>query len=218
MRGVMRITILSLALCLGSTSAIAAEPARRGPTNPDEPWVFRTVLDDRPRIAIAALGDALWAAWDTQACRLYQVWKPGALGVKLTGAVFDGKHGPQPTTDGTPLLREPSGPGWFAGEAPATVRYRGHRLSGPRQVSFLYEVVLPGAVVRVEESPSLKDHAVLVRSFHITGLPSGARLALRLSGDANPWAATGGGCELENDGEGARLVFSADGDATLTGT
>lgn len=205
---------LTLALGLAAVSAFAAEPARRGPQNPDEPWLFRTVLDDRPRVAVAALGDALWAAWDTQSCRLYQVWQPGALGVKLTGAVFDGKHGPQPMTDGTMLLREPAGAAWLSDGKSASVRYRGHRLGAPGEVTFLYEIMLPGAVVSVEESPRL-DGTKLTRTFHIAGLPEGKALTLALTDAA--WSSSGT-TALEGSADGARLIFSANGSSTLSHT
>jgi hypothetical protein len=63
---------------------------RRGPANTGEPWVFRCVLDARPRVVVAALGDADWADWDTNYGALYQAWQPGSVVVKLVSAVYNG--------------------------------------------------------------------------------------------------------------------------------
>lgn len=215
MVSVMRSTphLSTLVILFATVCACADGPARRGPGNPDEPWLFRTVLDDRPRVAVAALGDALWAAWDTEACRLFQVWRPGSAGATLTGAVFDGKHGPQPMTDGVVLLREPGGVAWFTEGKKAPVRYRGHRLGAPGEVTFLYEIKVPGAIVAVAESPRL-DGSTLVRTFRIEGLPEGTSLILSLGEAA--WSVSGAAA-LERGGDGARLLFSTNGTSTLAG-
>lgn len=213
---------LLLALCLADS---APAETRRGPANTGEPWVFRCVLDDRPRVVVAALGDAAWAAWDTQHGALYQAWQPGNEGVKLLGAVYNGEHGPQPATDGKILHREPVGPVWFApgsaaAIAPAPFRYKGHRLGAPGRVSFAYEFHLGGSTVTVEESPTLKPGAApsLVRSFRISGLPADGKLALKLTGTPGTWTASGPFAQLKTSADGAYLVFTRNGEAVLTGT
>lgn len=214
--------ILPLALCL---AASAPAETRRGPANTGEPWVFRCVLDDRPRVVVAALGDAAWAAWDTQHGTLYQAWQPGNEGVKLLGAVYNGEHGPQPATDGKLLHREPLGPAWFAPDSgteisPVPFRYKGHRLGAPGRVSFVYELHLGGSAVTIEESPSLKPGADpgLVRSFRVSGLPADGKVALKLSGGPGTWTATGSAAGLEPSADTAYLVFTQNGEAVLTGT
>jgi hypothetical protein len=213
---------LLLALCLADS---APAETRRGPANTGEPWVFRCVLDDRPRVVVAALGDAAWAAWDTQHGALYQAWQPGNEGVKLAGAVYNGEHGPQPATDGKVLHREPLGPAWFApgsgtAVSPVPFRYKGHRLGAPGRVSFAYELHLGGSAVTVEESPSLKPGAAtsLVRSFRISGLPADGKVALKLSGGPGSWTAAGSAARLKSAADGAYLVFTQNGEAVLTGT
>ncbi len=215
-----------LLLCLGCLPCLEAAAARRGPDNSEEPWVFRTVLNDRPRVVVAALGDSAWAAWDTQTCNLYQVWQPGKEGVKLAGAVYTGAHGPQPESDGKRLHEEPAGPAWLvpggsATISPATVRYRAHKTAGPGRVSFVYEISLPGVEkpVTVEESPSLKPGAApaLVRAFRVSGLPEGRQLALRVSGNTGTWTASGPAAQLKPSKDEAHLVFSQNGEAVLTG-
>ena len=62
-----------------------------------EPWVFRSVLDRRPRMVTFALSRSMWAAYDTQHASLYKVWRDG---VEFDGAVYTTRHGPQPAAEG----------------------------------------------------------------------------------------------------------------------
>ena len=64
---------------------------------PIETWVFRSVIDQNPRMISAALHKDLYLSYFTQTGTLYKAWK-GI--VNLEGAVFNGAHGPQPTTVG----------------------------------------------------------------------------------------------------------------------
>ena len=57
-----------------------------GPERPYQPWVFRSVLDQQPRIITLALHDNMWAAYHTDSCALYKIWKGH---VQLQGAVYD---------------------------------------------------------------------------------------------------------------------------------
>ena len=65
------------------------------------PTAFRCALDNRPRMLVIDFGDGLFAAYDTQSCFLYKVWRGR---VNLTGTVYDSKHGPRPSARGTILL------------------------------------------------------------------------------------------------------------------
>jgi cytochrome c len=204
----------------------AQEPPRRGIHNPQEPWAFRVVLDSRPRILVAAFDDSLWAAWDTQRCRLFQVWKPGDQGVRLQGAVFNGEHGPQPVSDGQRLHQEPAEPAWFVQDqgkgAPAVVRYRGHRTGTPGELHFSYEVILADGktVISIEETPAFIGGTApsLSRKFVIQGLPKGKQMALQLSGDASTWSLQGPAGELVDRNHQRFLIIQNNGKVTLTGT
>lgn len=81
----------------GPTSA----PATTQPVRDREPWVFRCVLDDNPRMLIINLGEHWWMAFNTVDGSVYKLWKGE---IELTGAVYDTKHGPQPRTKGDFLL------------------------------------------------------------------------------------------------------------------
>lgn len=220
-------TPLACLIWAGSTLfTVAQEIPRRGIHNLQEPWAFRTVLDARPRVLVAAFDDSLWAAWDTQRCRLFQVWKPGAQGVNLTGAVFNGEHGPQPVSDGQRFHQEPAEPAWFIkdqGKAvPAVVRYRSHRTGAPGELSFSYQVTLANGktVVSIVETPSFNagSDPSLSRKFSIQGLPQGQQVALQLTGDTATWSAKGSAGQLRDLENKHYLVIGQNGDVTLVGT
>ena len=90
------------------------------------PWVIRGNLDDRPRILMFALQPRLWAAYDTEAQSLYQLWEGS---VQFEGAAFNHQHGPQPFSEGAYYLQNTLGTEWFVDvngrELPAKLRYLG---------------------------------------------------------------------------------------------
>lgn len=155
--------IVSAALALGPQGAPAAAPVVR----PRDPWVFRSVLDERPRMVTIALSDQMWIAYDATHCGLYRAWKGD---VAFEGAVYTTQHGPQPRSRGPSYVEgyelEPGESLWEATYpyGPDTVTeslevvWRGYRIDGTRKVTLMYDVLLPenvadGKAVRVEESP-----------------------------------------------------------------
>ena len=77
--------------------AKAAKPTER----PRDPWVFRSVLNEKPRMITIALNDRLWVAYDTQYGSIYKAWYGG---VDFNGAVYTTSHGPQPTSQGSSYI------------------------------------------------------------------------------------------------------------------
>ncbi|MBK7010171.1 MAG: hypothetical protein IPH36_16820 [Saprospiraceae bacterium] len=61
------------------------------------PWVFRSVLDWKPRVITMALHKDLWVAYSTENAALYKAWK-GI--VYFDGPVSTHAHGPQPISIG----------------------------------------------------------------------------------------------------------------------
>jgi cytochrome c len=178
---------LLLALALAAAGAAAAERGR-------DPFAFRAVLDERPRMLVLALAPDLWVAYDAERAALYKIWQGG---VDFTGAVYDWKHGPQPTSRGGAFVVSPWTEPWSVarggGAEPARVRWRGHRFDAGR-VTLRYDLVLAdGAAIQVSESPEEVRGANgargLERRFTVAGLPAGAALRLRLqlgAGRATP--------------------------------
>ena len=168
---------------------------------PRDPWVFRCVLDERPRVVVAALSPDLTVAYDTQTCALFKAWSGD---VDFTGAVYDTLHGPQPVTRGELLVPNVRDAGARAlhlvrerdGERePSTVRFRGYRIlrhATYEQVEMQWELTTPGGVrvsvfelpERVAETgPELNGPGLLApiafqRKFRVEGLPDGLDLVL----------------------------------------
>jgi cytochrome c len=150
-----------------------------------DPFAFRAVLDERPRMLVLALGRGLWVAYDAERAALYKVWPDG---VDFQGAVYDWNHGPQPTSRGRSWWVSPWEEPWDvatgARAEAAGVRWRGHRFDGDR-VTLLYDVALEGGgSIRVSESPELVRAADgslgFARRFTTAGVPAGAELRLRM--------------------------------------
>src|SRR5688572_21762258 len=80
-----------------------------GTERPYQPWVFRSVLDSQSRIITLALHDDVWAAYHTDSCAIYKVWRGR---VHLQGAVYDNAHGPQPVTIGDAWITNPHKRPW----------------------------------------------------------------------------------------------------------
>jgi type 1 glutamine amidotransferase len=148
---------------------------------PVDPWVFRSILDGNPRIITVALHDDLWIAYDPDSMALHQAWRGG---VKLQGAVYDGRHGPQPVTEADRVYyRRSDSPIWLLDDQPVTPRYRGYRLDEGR-VTIAATVPLPdGGEVWVRQTPAFvvdDDRVILRRDFEIIGLPAGTPLVVPL--------------------------------------
>ena len=155
---------------------------------PISPWVYRCVLDERPRTVVIALDEHLYLAYDAANCSLFKAWG-GRL--ELKGSVHDDSHGPQPEAGGLPYF-EPKHNGWTLrlGDRTAIAlkpKWLGYRFEGKRVV-LRYALARPlaGATVLgahqiiVEESPEHKTPGkpVLERHFVVSGLLDGEVLEL----------------------------------------
>ncbi len=152
---------------------------------PRDPWVYRSVLDERPRMITIALHEDLWSAYDTQQCGLYKAWDGG---VDFDGAVYTTKHGPQPTSYGSPYLADPlTEPLWGLKSADDTKSivpdYKGH-LFKDGQVSLNYQITLDDQVITIQETPeyiTTNNQPGLSRKFTVSGLNDGQQLSLKIS-------------------------------------
>jgi hypothetical protein len=198
---------LALALLLTFPPALPmtfqGAPPAAPVVRPRDPWVFRSVLDGRPRIVTIALDDEMWVAYDATTCGLYRAWKGG---VRFAGAVYTTEHGPQPTSEGPSYTEGYDEPTWEVttaeGRVPARAVWRGYRTQGTRAVRLLYDVLLPdGRAVRVEETPEFvrpmdrfteeqidemavpSDTPGLLRTFHAIDVPEGVKLSVRVRTD-----------------------------------
>lgn len=128
------VSVIAITALLGACASLQRDielppSAERG----HSPWVFRSVLDRRPRIITFALSKTLWAAYDTQTASLYKVWRDG---VEFDGAVYTTRHGPQPSSEGAGYIVDDVDSPWHVRQGGKThtpkVQYLGHRFAADR--------------------------------------------------------------------------------------
>lgn len=156
-------------------------PPERGHT----PWVFRSVLDLKPRVVTLALHKDLWVAYDANSCGLFKVWKKG---VNFDGPVFTTRHGPQPTSIGPAYVINEVEQPWRlrqnGEETPVKAVYRGHLYKNDRAY-LTYEIPTANGTITLTESPEyLKTNAGntgLERVFEVKDMPQGIELVLHFN-------------------------------------
>ena len=158
--------------CQSDQSSSAVESDR-----PIEPWVFRSVLDNNPRMITAALDEDLYVAYHTESGALYKAWK--GL-VNFEGAVYDAAHGPQPTAVGDAYLVNEKKQPWSLMKDGQVVdnafQYGGHRIVDG-QVELIYHLRDGETNVSVYEKPEAnlneREQMIFTRDFTVSGLEEG---------------------------------------------
>jgi cytochrome c len=149
---------------------------------PIDAWVFRSVLDQRPRMITMALHEKLWVAYSTQTASFYKAWTGN-----ITGKVFtDGNE--QPKSTGNTYFEEPDANQWQVvanGIAtPPTVQYKGHSLANGH-VRIHYMLTAGSDNFEVEEEPEFFTYADssigFKRTFTVSGGPKDRQLVLRMN-------------------------------------
>ncbi len=151
---------------------------------PQEAWVIRSVLDQKPRMLSIALNDSLWIAYSTETAGLYKAWVGG---INFDGPVYTSAHGPQPTTRGIAYMEENVENPWqitLNGQTAAPeVVYKGHAIQN-NHVTLKYELVVQGQRIQVQEKPEffkLEGNQIgFQRVFVTSGVPAGAKVALKM--------------------------------------
>ena len=147
---------------------------------PHTPFVFRSVLDNNPRMITFALNNDVWAAYSTNTCGLYKAWKGD---VNFEGTVWTDTHGPQPTTIGNAYMENEVVDIWKLVDANgknmnAVIDYKGHRYvdSGAEMVYELSAPELKDPIIiteRPEASKSDTKQPVFERVFTTQNVPDG---------------------------------------------
>ncbi len=154
---------------------------------PNDPFVFRSVLDKKPRMVTLALSDDLWASYSTDSCSLYKVWKGG---VDFDGAVYTMQHGPQPMSIGKAWTANDFRQPWrveIAGRAAENPRadWRGHRILADGRAELFYDLVLStGEKIRINERPefvSKNGQVGFERAFSVENAPENAKISLEMN-------------------------------------
>ena len=177
--------LLLAALLVGLYFWSHRQTAYSPPANrPNDPWVFRSVLDKQPRMVTFALDKDLWVAYSTDSCSLYKAW---AGSVNFDGAVYTMRHGPQPLSVGNVWFENEFRQPWTVtlngkSEQPRT-DYKGHRYTKDGHAELLYDLVLAdGQRIRINERPEYLERdrqRGFSRSFKIENAPEGTTVTLR---------------------------------------
>src|SRR5687768_7368465 len=181
--GSLWLFFLLIAMMIFSTDCGRKKTSAAGTQRPHQPWVFRSVLDTQSRMLTLALHDDLWAAYHTDSCSLYKVWKGY---VHLQGAVYDNAHGPQPISIGDAWMVNNHKKPWQVMKDGANVlkevQYAGHVLKSG-SASLLYNLICnDGTSIKVSEQPEAianRDGQIgFERKFHLEKLPAGYTVSI----------------------------------------
>ena len=168
-------------ICMGFKGPGDEEPIVR----PLDPFVFRTTLDDRPRMISLALHPQLWVAYDAATCGLYKAWNGR---IKFQGAVFNNVPGPQPIAEGFEFItnREPE-TRWRIEQGgkdlvPQT-HFKGYEIVD-NKLTFHFELEMPdGHRIKVTEYPEFDSKRSgnmtgISRTFTTENVPSGINVKI----------------------------------------
>jgi cytochrome c len=153
---------------------------------PNDPWVFRSVLDSIPRVVTFALDKDLWVAYSAQNASMYKAWKGR---VDFDGAVYTTQHGPQPTTVGDAWFENSHQEPWRIKQGgkeikPKVIHYKGHRFQNGH-AHLKYELELnDGQLIKITEQPEVvktENGIGLERTFSTTNVPAGVDVGLYMN-------------------------------------
>lgn len=175
-RTLLLISILAISIGCGKKESSVV------PERPHQPFVFRSVLDEQPRIITLALHDDVWAAYHTDSCSLYKVWKGH---VQFQGAVYDNAHGPQPISIGDAWIVNPYKHPWSVKsggtEVLREVKYAGHELKKGRAILKYNLVCDNGTIIKVDEQPEFLQKEAQVgfeRTYRLHDVPEGYEVSI----------------------------------------
>ena len=171
-------TLVAVLVNLNACQAPESEPS-------EDLTVFRSVLDQRPRMITIRLDESLWAAYSAENGALYRVWRDG---VHFDGAVYTTAHGPQPTSVGPAYLVSTSMNPWLlqqnGNSSQPEVRFKGHAEQGPQTTIRLELSDAEGETFMVTETPRyISDDAGNVgmqRVFTVENVPDGVTVILSM--------------------------------------
>ncbi len=188
-------TLLASLVLLSVLSLSCSEDNPKSSTagieRPYEPWIFRSVLDQSPRIITLALNDKLWAAYHTTTGGLYKAWKGEVL---FDGPVYTNNHGPQPMTIGDAYVQNDDKSVWGLSDAsgaeiPSTFNYKGHKVVEGKAV-LMYEIsdnTSPTVVIIEEEVETIESEVgdmILQRKFTASNVPAEKQVILSTTGSS----------------------------------
>ncbi len=139
-----------------------------------DPWVMRSVLDQQTRMVTLAFHKEGYAAYNTEKCALYKVWKGG---VHWDGAAFNNVKTIQPESWGQSYWEAEKGLNpwrisWQGDTQELYPIYKGYTILDDK-VEFQYELTVEGQTIQVYEQPELvvnDDEILFIRVFRTSGM------------------------------------------------
>ena len=193
---------------------------------PNNPWVFRSVLDSIPRVVTFALNTDMWIAYSAQNGAMYKAWKGS---VNFDGPVYNTNHGPQPTSIGDAWISNKYKSPWriLKGDnesKPKHIQYKGHRYQNGH-AHLTYELTLDDDTkVTITEQPEYVEFANggagLERTFKTSNVPSGVNIVVKTNVSSVAFEGSikteGGEFNIQNKKErNAKGLLTMDIDGTL---
>lgn len=180
---IVLISFFAFLLSCGGPSSIVSKEDHFDVDRPHNPWVFRSVLDSQARMVTLALNENMWAAYNTNDCSIYKVWKGH---VHFDGAVYTTVHGPQPTTIGDSYM-EPQNQNWLIREngniSKVAAQYNGHEFKNGKAYLNYTLTDDQGRSINVKESPDYYENAQgqagFVRNYTTSNVPPGVEVILQ---------------------------------------
>ncbi|MGB1261067.1 MAG: hypothetical protein ACPG6P_13565 [Akkermansiaceae bacterium] len=179
------------------------------------PKVLRCVLNKRPRCLAIQLSADLAVAYDTWRGGLIAAWKPSdpKKPFKLDGAVFTGRHGPQPTMNGQTYFfsKEEAKQQYSFSDETATMHYLGHKIGkdGLVTLQFVFRDAGGKPLAALEDVSTVKN-GTLFRKLTVSGMAEGGELSVHLP-DGPKWSENAGGSVVlkANEGKPVTKTISA---------
>ena len=184
MRNLFLLLLALLGLLWYFAGRNSAAPPDDNAGRPNDPWVFRSVMDKQPRMITFALDDRMWVSYSTDSCALYKVWSGG---VDFSGAVYNMRHGPQPMSVGNAWIENKYHQPWrvAVGGAVQNPRtdYKGHRYTKDGHAEIMYDLVLTdGRRIRINERPEYVEQdrqAGFERTYTVEDCPADVEIKLQ---------------------------------------
>lgn len=179
------LSLFFLIVVIVSCSDESSKSSTSGIERPYQPWIFRSVLDQSPRMVTLALNDKLWVTYRTTTGGLYKAWRGEVL---FDGPVYTNNHGPQPMTIGDAYVQNEDASVWKlidgnGDEIPSTFQYKGHKVVDDTAV-LMYELSdnTAPSVVQIEEQVETVESEIgdmiLQRKFTTSNVSEGRQVVL----------------------------------------
>ena len=136
--------------------------------------VFRCNLDNRTRVLVFQAGK-YYAAYDTNKGSFWKYWKSDQAdqGIKFEGAVYDGRHGPQPSSLGSVILEKKDQLVWSLGNNKAS-----YTSYSPVRKNITNTIIRPdGSSIKIIETPDFNNEKLNIK-YSVSGLKSGEKITL----------------------------------------